>query len=475
MPPSRASSPSTANPPGRPVTRSQVPSDTAPEIVDATAHGLRAGMLNANVRYIIQRLQQSGHEAVIVGGAVRDLLQGRQPKDFDVATSAPPETVKRLFRNARIIGRRFRLVHLNYPDMTVEVATFRSKPRRGRDGMIHRDNTWGNLAEDAFRRDFTMNALSLDPQAMSIIDHVGGLADIAARRIRTILPPAASFEEDPVRMLRAVRFRVRLDFILDPALERCIREQAHGLDLVSRHRLAEETQRFVSGGYAQTVFAAFEELGLLVPLLDLEHHRKFFAPEARKRPLEVLSPFLARNDEVAAAGEEAAGPTVALLGLLLSLAQPDVRHGLFPQAPASVQAGAAPRRRRLHAATLADSFSAWGMLNGQVQPACQILETAYALLRDGPTPPGPEREPLRGEREAWMLLWLLRDGLGLPEEDLVPGRAALDDLPYLPILDHHIAAKHRTQARKAMQGPAHGLRRRKRRRRVRHKGGAREA
>ena len=457
------------------MTRPQPSPDAAPEIVDATAHGLRAGMLNANVRYIIERLQQSGHEAVIVGGAVRDLLQGRQPKDFDVATSAPPETVKRLFRNARIIGRRFRLVHLNYPDMTVEVATFRGKPRQSRDGMIHRDNTWGNLAEDAFRRDFTMNALSLDPQAMTIIDHVGGLADIEARRIRTILPPAASFEEDPVRMLRAVRFQVRLGFSLDPELEGCIREQAQGLNLVSRHRLAEETQRFVSGGYAQAVFAAFEALGLLVPLLDLQHHRKFFAPEARKRPLALLTPFLARNDEAAAAGEEAAGPTVALLGLLLSLAQPEVRHGLFPQAPASVQAGGSPRRKRLHAAQLADSFSAWGMLNGQVQPACQILETAYGLLRDGLPLPGQEREPLRGEREAWMLLWLLRDDLSLPEDDLQPGRERLDELPHLPILDHHLAAKHRTQARKAMQGPAHGLRRRKRKRRVRHTRGAGEA
>lgn len=454
------------------MTRLQPTPDATPEIVDAAAHGLRAGMLNANVRYIIERLQQSGHEAVIVGGAVRDLLQGRQPKDFDVATSAPPETVKRLFRNARIIGRRFRLVHLHYPDMTVEVATFRGKPRRGRDGMIHRDNTWGNLAEDAFRRDFTMNALSLDPQAMIIIDHVGGLADIEARRIRTILPPAASFEEDPVRMLRAVRFQVRLDFSLDPVLEDCIRDQAHGLHQVSRHRLAEETQRLVSGGYARAVFGAFEKLGLLEPLLDLQHHRGFFAPEARKRPLELLMPYLARNDEVAAAGEESAGPTVALLGLLLSLAQPEVRHGLFPQAPATVLAGGSPKRKRLHAAQLADSFSAWGMLNGQVQPACQILETAHALLRDGLPPPGPARGPLRGEREAWMLLWLLRDVLGLPEDDLLPGRARLDDLPYLPILDHHITAKHRTQAHKAMQGPAHALRRRKRKRRVRNKGGA---
>ena len=214
-------------------------------------HAIEAGSIHPNVHYICRRLADHGHLALLVGGAVRDLLLGIRPKDFDLATSARPEEVERLFRNARIIGRRFRLVLVRYPDMLVEIATFRAEPGRLKNGMILRDNRYGTMEEDVRRRDFTINALTLDPLEGKLYDFVGAMDDLRAGIIRTIKPPEDSYREDPVRMLRAVRFQCRLGLKIDPECQRAIPPAAKLLGEVSRHRLADELQRL---GYALVIF-----------------------------------------------------------------------------------------------------------------------------------------------------------------------------------------------------------------------------
>ena len=170
---------------------------------------------------MVERLQSHGHQAYFVGGCVRDLLIGRVPKDYDVATSAHPQQIKRLFRNGRIIGRRFRLVHIYYGDNIVETATFRSEPLNDSDGdedlLIREDNVYGTAAEDAARRDFTVNALLLDPTTHEIHDYVEGLTDLEDRLLRTIGDARVRMAEDPVRIMRAIKFATRLDFRIEDA------------------------------------------------------------------------------------------------------------------------------------------------------------------------------------------------------------------------------------------------------------------
>ncbi|MEM8714125.1 MAG: hypothetical protein AAGG01_24535, partial [Planctomycetota bacterium] len=177
--------------------------------------------LDRDAKRVVKRLQQHGHEAYFVGGCVRDLLIGRRPKDFDVATSARPSEVRRIFRNCRIIGRRFKLAHVFYGDHIIETATFRAAPHEdgqtgdGEDLLIVDDNEYGTAESDARRRDFTVNALFLDPTTHEILDHVGGLKDLKARTLKTIGDPEVRMAEDPVRILRAVKFATRLDLEID--------------------------------------------------------------------------------------------------------------------------------------------------------------------------------------------------------------------------------------------------------------------
>ena len=176
---------------------------------------------------VVRRLSRAGHKAYLVGGCVRDLLLGRRPKDFDVATSATPNEIKAQFRNCRIIGRRFRLAHVFFGDKIIETSTFRANPRDEDDDasgelLIRRDNVFGNELEDARRRDFTINGLFYDVEKEEVIDHVDGLRDLDARLIRTIGDPGIRFQEDPVRMLRAIKFAGRLDIDIEPATYRAL-------------------------------------------------------------------------------------------------------------------------------------------------------------------------------------------------------------------------------------------------------------
>ena len=194
-----------------------------PRIISRQEHGIQPRQVSANAIKVVERLQQGGYLAFIVGGSVRDLLLGQSPKDFDVATSATPEQVRELFRNARLIGRRFRLAHVRFGREIIEVATFRGNAEEDSEhheveagGRVIRDNVFGSEAEDAVRRDFTINALMYDPISETIRDHVDGYEDVLARRLRLIGDPVIRYREDPVRLLRAVRFMVKLDLAVEP-------------------------------------------------------------------------------------------------------------------------------------------------------------------------------------------------------------------------------------------------------------------
>ncbi|MEZ4443277.1 MAG: polynucleotide adenylyltransferase PcnB [Polyangiaceae bacterium] len=228
--------------------------------------------IDPDVRKVVRRLARHGHEAYLVGGCVRDLLLSKKPKDFDVATSALPEEVRTLFRNSRIIGRRFRLVHVMFHGRKViEVATFRRTPKATTDGeLIRNDNAFGRADEDALRRDFTINALFYDPEAGLILDWAGGMKDIQRRLVMTIGPPEQRFQEDPVRILRAIKFSGRLDLGIAPEVYDAIVYCREQLELSARPRVAEEILRLLRGGQARrSIYIAWETgvLELLLPEL----------------------------------------------------------------------------------------------------------------------------------------------------------------------------------------------------------------
>jgi poly(A) polymerase len=248
----------------------------APRVYAPDQHPVRRNQLSAAARSVTRRLQDEGFKAFIVGGAVRDLLLGIEPKDFDIATDATPEQVKPLFRRAFIIGRRFRLVHVHVGNDVIEVSTFRAA-QIGSDatdehGRLLSDNVYGSQAEDAVRRDFTINALYFDPATESIWDYVGGVVDIRARRLKLIGPPVTRYREDPVRMLRAVRLAAKLGFTIDARTEEPIVRLASLMANVPPARLFDEMQKLLLSGHAAETLRSLRAHGLshgLLPLLDV--------------------------------------------------------------------------------------------------------------------------------------------------------------------------------------------------------------
>lgn len=220
---------------------------------------------------IIKQLEDAGFAAYLVGGGVRDLLLGSHPKDFDVATNAKPEEVKRIFRSARIVGRRFQIVHVRMGREVIEVTTFRghheeSSSARSEDGMLLRDNVYGTLETDAMRRDFTVNALYYTLKDFSVIDYCNGMEDLKQRTLRIIGDPATRYKEDPVRILRALRFAAKLGFSLEPKTAKPIRELSGLLLNVSDARLFEEVLKLFLGGSATATFNLMREYDLLTHL-----------------------------------------------------------------------------------------------------------------------------------------------------------------------------------------------------------------
>ena len=220
---------------------------------------------------VVRRLSRHGYEAYLVGGCVRDMLLGKTPKDFDVATSARPERVRDIFRNSRIIGRRFKLVHVLFGAKVIETATFRRNPSEAEssegDLLIRDDNEFGEAHEDAERRDFTINALFYDLQTKEVLDWSGGMEDIHRRSVRTLGEPTIRFKEDPVRMLRAIKFSARLDLGIEPETYRAIVDCRGTLAMAARPRLFEEILRLLRGGAAHRSMWLCWELGVLDILL----------------------------------------------------------------------------------------------------------------------------------------------------------------------------------------------------------------
>ena len=247
-----------------------------PVRVPRTRHRLARSALSPAALKTCEGLRGAGFEAYVVGGAVRDLLLGIEPKDFDVATDARPEQVKPLFRRALLIGRRFRLVHVMVGHETVEVSTFRAADpetaEKSEHGRVLRDNVFGTQEEDARRRDFTVNALYFDPATEQIVDYHGGLADLRKRVLRMIGDPETRYREDPVRMLRAVRLGAKLGLTLDPDTRAPIRELAPLLEFVPPARLFDEMLKLLLSGHASACVRELREVGLhngLLPLLDV--------------------------------------------------------------------------------------------------------------------------------------------------------------------------------------------------------------
>jgi poly(A) polymerase len=280
-----------------------------PTIVPRAQHTLSRRDVDPDALKVLYRLKDHGHIAYLVGGGVRDLLLGRRPKDFDIGTSAHPYEIKKLFRNCWIIGRRFRLAHVKFGTKTIEVATFRRQipeaeadppepaagaaPETAPAGggpadspHAHHQDTFGTPEEDAFRRDFTVNALFYDIATFSIIDYVGGLKDLEARLLRSIGAPDVRFHEDPVRMLRAVVLATRLGLTIDPPTAASIRRNQALIGTAAPARLLEEYFKILRSGAAEATFAALRESGLL----------RHITPELH-RPSAALTESLRALDE----------------------------------------------------------------------------------------------------------------------------------------------------------------------------------
>jgi poly(A) polymerase len=265
-----------------------------PVVVPRSDHSISRKQIDGDALKVLYRLHQNHYTAYLVGGSVRDLLLGRRPKDFDIGTSAHPYQVKRLFKNCWIIGRRFRLAHVRFGPKTIEVATFRRQvsaqemaaadeqldgiplgsddPGAGhdadsaRDRLVHRDNTFGTPEEDAFRRDFTINALFYDIASFSIIDYTGGLQDLRAGLLRCIGEPVERFQEDPVRMLRAVAMAARLDFRIDPPIDEAIASHRGEIARSAPARLIEEFYKLLRSGASEQAFRMLAARRLLEPI-----------------------------------------------------------------------------------------------------------------------------------------------------------------------------------------------------------------
>ncbi|MEW6281163.1 MAG: polynucleotide adenylyltransferase PcnB, partial [Candidatus Eremiobacterota bacterium] len=238
-------------------------------VIPRAEHPISRKNIDDDALKVLYRLYRSGHTAYLVGGSVRDLLLGRRPKDFDVATSARPSQIKRLFRNCRLIGRRFRLAHIHFQTgKIVEVSTFRSDPmvldEEDRQGLlVLKDNTFGSPEEDARRRDFTVNGLFYDVGDFSLIDYVGGVDDVRKGIIRTIGDPAVRFQEDPVRMIRAIKFAARLNFKIEKNTWKALVDHLEHLESAARPRVHEELARLLESGAAARSLEYLDESGLL--------------------------------------------------------------------------------------------------------------------------------------------------------------------------------------------------------------------
>lgn len=277
-------------------------------IYSRAEHNISRSQISENALKVLYRLQKEGFDAYLVGGCVRDLLLGREPKDFDVVTNADPDQVRKVFRNCRLIGRRFRLAHVHFGKDIIEVATFRGAGEEqndeqvlNKDGRLLRDNVYGTIEEDVWRRDFTVNALYYNIKDFSVVDYVGGMADHKSGILKLIGDPEIRFREDPVRMLRAVRFAVKLGFNLDASCEASIHTEANLLAGIPAARLYDEALKLFLSGYALQTFELLRHYGLFQMLFPLTENS--LAVEENGFPKQLLIKALENSDARIAEGK----------------------------------------------------------------------------------------------------------------------------------------------------------------------------
>jgi poly(A) polymerase len=344
------------------------PGDVAPRILSRPEHIISRKNIDPDALKVLYRLKKHGFISYLVGGGVRDLLLDRRPKDFDVSTSAHPAQVRKLFRNSFVVGRRFRLVHVRFGRKVIEVATFRraAEPEDG-DTLIRRDNTFGTPEEDAFRRDFTVNALFYDIANFSVIDWVGGLGDLEARLIRTIGDPGLRFREDPVRMLRAVALAARLDFRIDSDTAEAIRFLRGEIVRSSPARILEEFYKILRQGRSRRTFEMLHESGLLAYLLPE-------ADRALGNGGEILLGSLARLD-----GYRNAGPVEPE-----TLTNPLLAGSFLVPLDVPLKRVATPRlawrRREAEAAPAEDLDTEIAALGGEAEPEPEAPSTPPPIV-----------------------------------------------------------------------------------------------
>jgi poly(A) polymerase len=285
-----------------------------PIVIPRPEHNISRANISSNAVKVLYRLRDAGFRACLVGGGVRDLLLGREPKDFDISTDARPEQVYKLFRNCRLIGRRFRLAHVQFGQEIIEVATFRGQGDGNEDGdgpvvertaggRILSDNVYGSIEDDAWRRDFTVNALYYDIDNFAVLDYVGGMTDLEAGLIRLIGDPVQRYQEDPVRMLRAVRFSAKLGFRLDPATEAPLHRLGHLLEQIPPARLFDEILKLFLGGDAVQTFELLRHyrlFGWLFPATEhcLNHQQRHYPKTLLIRALANTDSRLAEDKPV---------------------------------------------------------------------------------------------------------------------------------------------------------------------------------
>ncbi len=393
---------------------SRVPAQQT-RILPRSQHQISRAFISPNALKVLYRLRGAGFVSYLVGGAVRDLLLGRKPKDFDIGTNARPQQVRQLFRNARVIGRRFRLVMVRFADEVVEVATFRRSPEppeieegETTDALAPTPDVaeFGTPEEDAWRRDFTVNGLFYDIADFSVIDHVGGLDDLAAGVIRTIGQPGLRLAEDPVRMMRAVEYGARLGFKLDAELEDTIAVMHGEIRRAAPARIAYELLESLKGGQALPVFRGLEDSALLGHVVPEAHAAATDGNGALLWALLEAADAKVRNGEKI--GEE------TLLGLLFlpRFVAALAAHAEKPPAPGDVERLA---REQLDAAALRMALS---------HHRGHILRASWLLLSRMMVPPRSAKLVLRTVRhEAFETAWELAHLLAATPAGFAPGFA----------------------------------------------------
>jgi poly(A) polymerase len=362
-----------------------------PKIYSVDEHRIPLNKIDQHAAHVIHKLREAGHKAYLVGGGVRDLLLGQTPKDFDISTSARPEEVRSIFRNAILIGRRFRLAHVRFGKKIIEVSTFRAGDPQTAE-LIVRDNEWGTEEQDVLRRDFTINGLFYDPENQTVIDYVDGYPDLEKKMLRTIGAPKIRFSQDPVRMIRLIKFCARFNFSIDPPTMEALLHCKDEIVKSSSARILEELFRMLESGASKPFFHLLDQYGLLRSLMPR------FSDAMQHSPGLVTYRFLERVDEeVKKKHPEAIDRSLLLSVLLFPLFEYAVR---WQAAQGAIHLGQITEIAHL---ILDDVFNPFFNLSRRIRGAVAfILSSQFRLV---PLDPRPQRR-LRVPRDPFFFLAL---------------------------------------------------------------------